>query len=181
MNLPHSIEDGQQVRDESLRYASSLGLKDNIIEGQEHAPHEEEEAKDGDGQAKVLEAFDIVDKDEAPRPGRQPRLDGEAGDGEEGEEHEGHGAHHPGEADRVVHLVHHDGQDDTADRRTRDHDAEGSGATAEEPRHQRRHAGVEDGAGADGGDDALREEELVVVGRQRHHHQAEDVGNGAAI
>lgn len=176
----HGVEDGEEVGDQLLRHACGLGLEEDVVEGEEHSPHEEEEADDGDGQAGLLEAGNVLLEDERLGLRGQSRLDRQARDGQEEEEQKGHGTHHPGEADLLDHLVHHDGQNHAAHRGARDHDAKGRGAALEEPRHERRHAGVEGGAGADGRDDGLGEEELVVVAGEGRHHQPEDVGNGAA-
>lgn len=59
-------------------------------------------------------------------------------------------------------LIHHDRQDDTAKGGARDHDAIRGGALLEKPGDEARHAGIEDGAGADGGDEGLCKEYLVV-------------------
>lgn len=76
-------------------------------------------------------------------------------------------------------MAQHNGQHHAAQGGARDHDATGGSAATGKPGNERRHAGVENGAGTHGGQDGLREEELVVLRRQRKKHKTQDVAQGA--
>lgn len=76
-------------------------------------------------------------------------------------------------------MVHHDGEHNAGERGARDHDAKGGGAVFEEPSHEAGHGALEDGSGANGGDNGLGEEDLVVLGAEGDHHEAKDIDDGA--
>src|SRR3569833_582098 len=120
---PNGIDDGQQIRRQSGIHAGLLGLQDDVGEGQEHAPEEQEASEDGQHVGRLAEAAKVLADDEGPGPGRDARPHRQAGDAEQEEEQEGDGADGPGEADLGDHLVHHDGEDDAAHGGARHQDA----------------------------------------------------------
>lgn len=65
------VEDGQDVRHQAGRDTRCLGLQDNVVEGQEHAPEEEEEAANGQDHGQLLEGVEVLLEDKGPGPGRQ--------------------------------------------------------------------------------------------------------------
>lgn len=109
------VEDGQEILDKVRRHACRLGLEQDVVEGEEHSPDEEEDAENGEDHGYFAQTVGVFLEDEWTGARWQSGFDSEAGDGEETEEHEGDGAHHPGETDAVDEFVHHDWEDDTAD------------------------------------------------------------------
>lgn len=172
--VPCSIENRQQIRNQSRWDPGGPGLQRSKIKRQPHSNHEEEEGGRRGGQADVPQGAEAIRELERAQARRQPRPDGAAGDGQQGKEYTLQRAHHPGEAEAPDEAVHHDGQHDAAHGAPGGHDAVRGGAASRKPRRHARHGRAEDGAGADPRGDGLREEELVVLCAEGHHDQPEE-------
>lgn len=96
---PCAVEDGDLVVCQVGVHAAVLRFEDKVVEGDEHAPGEEDEAE-RTTEERRLEQW-LKEGAQLPRLGDRgdARLNGEEGDEEEAEEYECAGTHHPWEAD----------------------------------------------------------------------------------
>ncbi|SPQ20356.1 49983d45-c96f-4838-bada-7890a74a9b13, partial [Thermothielavioides terrestris] len=172
------VDDGQQVRGQRGLDAQRDRVGRDVEQRREHADEAEEGGEHDHHEADLLER---ADDEEVGLARGQPRADGQDGEQQQRQHHEAHDADGPAEPERraVQHLGESDGEDDAADGRAGDDDAEGGRALLVEVLRHGREGGHLQQRHGKAGQHALGEHEVPVAGADADHHEGEDVEHGA--
>jgi len=173
-----AVENSEKVRCEGGVDAAGNSVGREEEQRRHHAQKRKEQRCDQEIVARVLERRG---QQERRLSGRQARRNGNAGEEHQGRDQKAHDAYRPAKPQirGIQHLGQRDGEDNTADWRAREDDAQrGSALLLKVLCHggkrrelQHRHANAHE--------HTLAEHEVPVLVAQRGEHHTEDVGDGS--
>ena len=173
-----SVQDWNEVLCKTVAHTEVLGLRDDVVDWQEHAQEEEKRSQTCQVERKLFEWSDEFHNVQRCGIRWHTGGDREIGDGEHEENEECRTSHGPGKSNVGDQSLYHDREDDSSHRRASSDDPKSKGSLLKEPRRHRAHGRIKYHARTNAGAQPLCEEELVVLRGQRSHHQTEDFQKG---